>query len=443
MDFINRHELKLRIKRYVPEKIWLSLINIYDFIKLRDLYTSYLIKKAPNRHRKALKIVRKKEIIKVAFFLTHESVWKYDMLFNLMLQHPRFEPVIFVCPVVNYGMENMLFEMNKSFELFKKKEYKVIKTYDSETGKYLDIKKSFSPDIVFYTNPYKGLQDYRYYINQFSKTLTCYVPYAVMTTNYDSFYNLNFHNLVWKIFSETSIHKEIALKRQINKGQNNIVTGYPGFDQLLIKKNPNDAVWKNKNSKLKKIIWAPHHLMNELNEVSNFLEYYDFFLELAHNYRDKLQIAFKPHPLLRVKLEKDPNWGKEKTDAYYNKWTSLENGQFENSEYTDLFLTSDALIHDCGSFMAEYLIVGRPSLFMIRNESVMKEWSEFGEKAVSVHYQSRNKKQLIDFIENVVLNENDWMKEERNYFVQNILIQNNNLTASENILNYLESQIFQ
>ncbi|MNY68299.1 hypothetical protein D3C86_2060390 [compost metagenome] len=80
---------------------------------------------------------------------------------------------------------------------------------------------------------------------------------------------------------------------------------------------------------------------------------------------------------------------------------------------------------------------------MVRNEWVMNEWSEFGEKAVAAHYQSRNKEQLIDFIENVLLNQNDWMKEDRNNFVQNNLIQKNNLTASQNIMNYLETQIFE
>lgn len=436
-------ELKLAIKKYVPIKIWFSLIRIYNFTKFRSLYDLYIIKNAHQKHQKALQIIREKGKVKVAFFLIHESVWKYDVLYDLMLKHPRFDPQIFVCPAVNFGMENMLFEMNKSFETFKKRGYNVIKTYNNETGEYLDIKNTFTPDVVFYTNPYEGLQDYRYYITQFSNTLTCYVPYAIMTTNYDTFYNLNFHNLVWRIFSETPIHQRIATQKQINKGKNNIVTGYPGFDQLLINKTPNNTVWKNKNSGLKKIIWAPHHSMNELNKVSNFLEYFDAFLELANVYKDKLQIAFKPHPLLRVKLENDLNWGKEKTDEYYNKWINLENGQFENSEYTDLFLTSDALIHDCGSFMAEYLITGKPSLFMVRNESVMKEWSEFGEKAVGVHYQSRNKEELIDFIENVVLDGKDWMKEIRNDFVQNNLIQKKNLTASQNIIDYLETQIFE
>ncbi|HEX8015761.1 MAG TPA: CDP-glycerol glycerophosphotransferase family protein, partial [Flavobacterium sp.] len=354
---------------------------------------------------------------------------------------PRFEPKIFVCPVVNFGMENMVFEMDKAFEAFKNKGYKVIKTYDNETGKYLDIKKSFSPDIVFYTNPYKGIQDYRYYINQFSNSLTCYVPYGITTVSYEWAYNLHFNNLVWKIFTETEIHQKIASEKQINKGINRIVTGYPGFDLLLMNRKPKD-VWKNKNPLLKKIIWSPHHLMNELSKVSNFLEYYDFFLELAIKYKDKLQIAFNPHPLLRVKLENDLNWGKEKTDNYFNKWINLENGQFGDGYYVDLFLTSDALIHDSVSFMSEYLITGRPSLFMIRNESVMDYWSVFGEETLAVHYKSRNQQQVIDFIENVVLKENDPLKEQRDVFVKNTLLPKNSSTASENILNYLESQIF-
>lgn len=441
MDFLKMHELKLTVKSYIPEIIWISLIKVYNFLGLRNLYTYYLIYKAPKLHRKALATVRKKEIVKVAFFLNHESVWKYEVLYELMLQHPRFEPQVFVCPVVNFGMENMLFEMDKALEAFTNKGYDVTKTYNKETGEYLDIKSTFSPDIVFFTNPHKGLQDYRYYINQFANTLTCYVPYGVSSINYELDHILGFHNLIWKIFTETSIHKDIAEQKQRNKGRNRIVTGFPGFDPLLITKSPKE-VWKNKNPALKRIIWTPHHLMHELNKGSNFLEYYQFFLELADTYKDNIQIAFNPHPLLRIKLEQDPNWGKERTDIYFNKWENLENGQYGNGSYTDLFLTSDALIHDSISFMSEYLITGKPALFMIRNESIMKYWSVYGEKALAMHYQSRSQRQVIDFIENVVLQENDSMKADRDNFTQSTLLQKNGLTASQNILNYLENEIF-
>ena len=144
MDFVKLHELKLIIKSYIPETIWISLIKIYNFMGLSELYVFYLFRNAPKRHRRALELVRKKENVKVAFFLNHESVWKYEVLYDLMVKHPRFEPKIFVCPVVNFGTENMLFEMDKAFEAFKNKGYNVVKTYNNDTAEYLDVKKTFS-----------------------------------------------------------------------------------------------------------------------------------------------------------------------------------------------------------------------------------------------------------------------------------------------------------
>jgi hypothetical protein len=81
---------------------------------------------------------------------------------------------------------------------------------------------------------------------------------------------MDFHNLVWKIFSETPIHQQIAREKQINKGQNNVLTGYPGFDSLLIVRTPLFSLETQAMSL--KVIWAPHHSMNELNQVSNFLK---------------------------------------------------------------------------------------------------------------------------------------------------------------------------
>lgn len=411
-------------------KVW-----IYKF-----LYIPILLKVIPFLHKRAVKKASKKEKIKVAFFATHSSVWKYDEIYRLMVKHRVFDPVIFVCPVIDYGMENMLEEMRRTFKMFSDRGYNVYRTYNEKDGTYLDIKSEFSPDIVFYTNPYKGLIDNRYYITKFKKILTCYVPYAVMTTNNRNFYDLDFHNLVWKIFCETNIHKQVASEIQRIKGRNLIVTGYPGSDNLIFNRENIIDVWKIKDRNVKRIIWAPHHLMHELNKMSNFLEYSDIFLEIAYKYRSKLQIAFKPHPILRMKLNNEPGWGKEKTDEYYIKWDEMENGQYENSDYIDLFLSSDALIHDCGSFITEYLLTNKPSLFMVRNENVMEHWSKYGDRALDAHYQSRNLDQVIEFIEEVVLGENDWMKTKRLNFIKDVLLPPNQISASENILRYLEKE---
>lgn len=409
--------------------------------KLVSIIFKLKIKKALSNHKKALIEVRKKDKIKVAFFALFSSIWKYDELYKLMVKHDRYDPIIIVCPIVNQGKDFMMGEMERTFQNFKSKNYNVIKAYGQEGDKYLDVKKIIKPDIVFYTNPYLGLIDNRYYLDKFTDTLTCYVPYACMTTDFIEFYDLDFHNLVWKIFCETEIHKEITSNIQRSKGKNMVVTGYPGCDALMIGNKPSIDVWKNKDKRIKRIIWAPHHIIDNGNKVSNFLEYYEIMLEIAKKYNKEIQIAFKPHPLLRLKLEKNPEWGKDRTDNYYNSWKNLENGQHENSEYIDLFLGSDALIHDSGSFITEYLATGKPSLFMIRDESIMKYWSIYGQKAISVHYQSRNERQLIDFIDQVVLANNDWMKKERLDFVNNIIYPPNGMTATENILSSLESEL--
>ena len=66
---------------------------------------------------------------------------------------------------------------------------------------------------------------------------------------------------------------------------------------------------------------------------------YDLMIEIALLYKDKVQIAFKPHPLLKEKLIK--LWGAQATDDYYRKWDNLPNGQLETGDYVDLFKTSD------------------------------------------------------------------------------------------------------
>lgn len=48
---------------------------------------------------------------------------------------------IIVCPVINYGYDYMIEEMDRCYILFKTKGYNVIKSYNKEEEKYLDVKK--------------------------------------------------------------------------------------------------------------------------------------------------------------------------------------------------------------------------------------------------------------------------------------------------------------
>lgn len=392
------------------------------------------------RHAKTLRKYQNKKVLNVAFFALHDAVWKYESLYNLMLHDEKFNPIIVVCPVSNYGFENMIHQMNETYSTFKQKQYNVIKSYNEKTNKFLDIRKSINPDIIFYTNPYEGLINDRYYITKFSDKLTCYLPYGFTNLNVEWNTNLPLHNLVWIFFGESELNKKDVVKTQDIKGGNYVISGYPIYDELIKSKKD---VWKTKGNDLKRIIWAPHHTITgqEGLEFSNFLSLYDFFFELLKEYEDKIQVCFKPHPLLRNKLYNHPDWGKENTDKYYEKWSKHKNAFIEDSYYIDLFTSSDAMIHDCGSFTIEYLFLWEKPVFYVSDGSRLNLSNEIATLAFNSHYVGNKKDDIRNFITEIVIGGNDPMKGTRYSFFKENLLPPNNKTASENMLDTIKEKL--
>ena len=171
-----------------------------------------------------------------------------------------------------------------------------------------------------------------------------------------------------------------------------------------------------------------------------FYEIADTMLEIADYYQERVQFAFKPHPMLKEKLYK--RWGIENTESYYQKWEDRENCQLEEGEFEDLFILSDAMIMDSISFIAEYTSVNKPALFTIgRNARVFL--NEYGQKNFEVLYKAQGnlKEEIYYFIDNVVLNGNDSKYCERTAFINTYLKPPNNKTASQNIYNSIYKMI--
>jgi len=436
--------IKKCIKIFLPERIKKTLRVMRQKITPFEEYM--IIKVQPLRHKRALKRVKnksKRDKIKVAFFAIHSSVWKYDGVYRLMEEDERFDPIVVVCPVVNYGKKNMLEEMEKTYKLFEHKGYNVIKTYNKKDDNYLDVKKEIAPDIIFYTNPHQLTKE-EYYITRYKDTLSCYTQYSFHVTHLNEIqYNQLFHNILWKAFYETDIHKKMACQYSRNKGKNVTITGYSGIDSFNYGDRIGKDVWKHPDENLRRIIWAPHHTI-EKDELSysSFLIYHQVMLDIVEKYKEKIQIAFKPHPLLKVKLNKHYEWGQKRTEDYYKKWEDCKNGQLETDAYVALFNTSDAMVFDSASFIAEYLYCGKPSLFTLSDLDVKDRFNEFGKLAYEQHYHACNETDIVNFFENVVCVGRDIMKENRDIFYANYLIPPNNKTASENIYYELCKEIF-
>lgn len=418
-----RKYVPLTIKRYLHVSFYIGSLKEWLYIRSIE-----------KKQRDALSSLKCKTTIKCVFFALFEDVWKYDRVYQLMERHPRFEPVILVCPIQNYGYENMLHRMKRAYNFFLRKGYHVICSYDETTGNYLDAKRELKPDIILYTNPYRGLIDDRYYINNFLDTLNVYVPYFMNdTAEYKFAYDQLLHNLVWRMYLESPLSLQSARLSSRRHGQNMVVTGYPGIEPFLDRDNvADDSCWKSKNHALKRIIWAPHHTIFPLGNIyySCFLYYYDFMLELAEKYKDCVEITFKPHPILRNKLYE--TWGKDKTDAYYAKWASMENTSLNEGDYVDLFKTSDAMIHDSGSFIMEYMYVNKPVLFCLREDKHQNKYSNLANACFKNYYFSETKDDIEQFVRNI-LDDVDPLKEQRTLFVKEVLMPNG--IPSENILN--------
>ncbi len=276
-------------------------------------------------------------------------------------------------------------------------------------------------------------------LQNFLDVLTCYVPYSSMIINSETQFNKPLTNLLWKSFVENSYSKQMSQKFMDNKGVNVKISGFPSLDILLDKTYKPKNVWRN-NQKIR-IIWAPHHTIDGTESInfSNFFEFAEFMVEITKRFIDDIQVAFKPHPLLYVKLCRI--WGKEKTDIYYNSWIEKANVQFENGDYIDLFLTSDAMIFDSCSFLNEYLYTQKPSMF-ITNDIVKSQLNDYGLDAFDCHQKANSEKDIIEFIESLINQKPDPLATQKQIYYKKYIAMFEEKSASERIISELYTSIY-
>lgn len=434
------------VKNKLLNSRWFSLFDtLYKSITLGDLdivvskkFLTRRIRRCRKAQQQHLQRLKDKKRIKVAFFMQSPSVWKYDYLYRLMAGSDRYEPIVVISPYnvhLKYDAKECMAILAQSETFAKNQGYRYITAYDSKKRKWLDIKKIIQPDLAFFCKPYKDTVK-SCHLYTYQNIPTCYVPYGISCIDiYKLNYNLPFHNLLWRFFVETDFQKADAQRFSLCHGDNAVTVGSLGTEAMIDPQYRPKDVWKPQATPKKRIIWAPHHTVDYLFNFSNFLVYCDYMLELAEKYQTQVQFAFKPHPVLKVKLFNI--WGKEKTEAYYARWKSMENTQIEEGEYRDLFLTSDAMIHDCASFTAEYLYTGKPVMFMLRDEAVLNHWNAFGKKCYGMHYVGRTEQEIEVFVNEVVLKGRDTKKEARERFVNDTLILHDGLLPSERVLKHI------
>lgn len=434
------------IKKILPR----PLKNFLKAIKSKTI-DSYQKKKLAKRmqikHQELLAGLKGKEKIRVVFLAIHKSVWKVDTVFQRMLEDPFFEPEILVCPYTPYGEERMLEDMEQAYSYFKDKGYPVVKSLKGD-GSWVKLEE-IQPDIVFFTNPH-NLTRKEYYEDAYLNYLSCYVPYHHEVGNYSGNigqYNQFFHNAQWLIFVPHQNSYETFKKFCQTKAVNVLVTGYPMFESLFYNDigNFNEiSKWENSDNRIR-IIWSPHHTIDsEELPYSNFLKYAESIKNLACEHKSHAVWSFKPHPILKSKLYDHPKWGRAKTDEYYLFWKNEEYAQLDEGEYFDLFQQSDAMIHDSGSFLAEYLYFKKPVLYTMAEANSLSFFNDFGEKALKSCRIANNFLDIEVFVKELIDNSgNDITKEHFDFYNKELKIFFDSSFPTDKILMKIKEEIYE
>ena len=368
--------------------------------------------------------LRHKSQIKVLFVVSEVSMWKTETLYQLMLSHPRFQP--YILPVGDITKHDADIEV---------KTYCNGKGYDYvQLGLDETIQSRIAPDIIFYQQAYPKFIDDKYFEMNNRESLFCHVNYCFQNTVTTNSLNRPLQNIAWMVFSENQICADEIAPIMDNKGCNLKVTGLPFMDELLLSKEHYPDPWKLQERRKKRIIYAPHHsfMPEDLVSWSSFLQNGEFILSLAKKYSDETQWVFKPHPFLEPKLRKV--WGDEKTEWYFNEWRTLPNTQMVDGGYYDVFKHSDAMLHDCGSFLLEYQYTGNPVMFLHSSQPLKNiRLNKFSEMSKSLHYQAYKNEEIESFLQMVIGGE-DPMKDKRQAFFKEAFIPPYGKSASQNII---------
>lgn len=389
------------------QKIWVLHLNRKKYQNVHDHY-GQVVQKLREKAKEGNKL-------RAAFLVLYTTTFPSYPIYKIMSEDSRFETRLIAIPDVQRGIKHLRETYIKTLGELKEISGEVIEGYDMALDRYLDIGDDF--DLVFFNNPYKGMVNPVHSVEHFlcMDVLTFYVNYGFFTLKYGrNIVKQDFYNYVWKVFIDSNENFLDLKKEQFIRGKNAVVSGYIKMDDMA---NANIE-----QKERKRILICPHHTVSgwtgsRMLALSNFLKYSEVILELPEKYPE-LDFVFRPHPLLFYNLVSAQIWTEEEKDQYIEKLNNFSNMMYDTcGDYLETFANSDAMIHDCGSFTAEYLFTEKPCCYLLKDESEIKEeFLPMGQECLKHYYKAFNKEDIYRFIEDVVIHEIDPLKEKRSRF---------------------------
>jgi hypothetical protein len=367
-------------------------------------------RKAPLRHARLLARHRGARPIRVAFLVSNTASWKVGPVLSRMLGDGDFQPIAVICPVIRGKLSEVAEQTAETMRRY----------LDAQGFPYIDLTRvdengakteldRLDPHLLVFTNPHrlvpKALHD-----DLFSERLSCYVPYSHEVMQYgddQEQHNQESHNAFWKIFVPHEASRRCYADARIRGDAGVSVTGFPACEPLMGSARARDpSPWKPQDRAKTRVVYAPHWLWRPDIKMATIDAFGDAMMQIAGDYRDDIQWALRPHPMLRPRLMQDPAWGPARTKGFFDFWENSEFSQIHEDDYVPLFRTSDALIHDSGSFLAEYLYLRKPVMYLMTEETGDKYFNSFGRGAITACEIGRSADEIRRFLDDLLAERN-------------------------------------
>lgn len=362
--------------------------------------------------------------LKVCFLVSSIEKWHCDLLYHLFENHKHFEPHIILS-----AHDDNIHHLHDLFNIFQKRYNNVHLGYDYNTKDHIPW-HVFSPDIIFFQEPW----DIPVQHNVFTAAqhaLTCYTPYCFHLMDSPYNYLEKFHRFLWAYFVEDQSYVDDYNKTY--HASNCIAVGSLHLDRYRSARSTHDDFWHDDGHHKLRIIYAPHFSFENTHRTATFQQNGIFLQQLASMYPQTTWI-FKPHPTFKHQLIMSNIMSKDDVDEYYNNWEQY-GSVLSYVDYRDLFMTSDALITDCISFLADYLPTQKP-VFHLRSDSQAVPFNKFCQSIIDTYYQIHNNAELERLFSRVLIEGNDEMCHVREKIALSIF-DHKEKSSSQYVIDYL------
>lgn len=389
-----------------------NVFSVDKYIEMRNKIFHRVEKTIQRKERKSIRIV-----------MVDCTEWATAQIYEYFYRR-GLDIAVVLAPFFN-GADNenvkKAYILSREFCIDRKISY--LDAYDTETWRLLpEYVHNIYGDVMIYTNPWSGAYPNELNIRNIPlSSITCYIPYGFMLSKHeqDQFNQIS-HNMFTHIYCETKIHWQMYAK-YCDIGNSHVeYTGYPKMDWYIEKKEIDEkSIWKglSNNEQKIKILYSPHWM---LGHTGTFMDNALQILKYAEEHTESTSWIYKPHPLLEKDLVSWKYMSEKEYHEYVARWENLPNARvYLSGEYGDMFLSSDCIINDSVSFIAEYMYTHKPMLLLSNGST---KYNDFGEACMNYIYisDSKDMDRVAKFIDDVAEGK-DSLKMEREKFFSEYL----------------------